>query len=162
MAGMKVAFFRGNHPGVKGWFGRLTKWWTRGPFSHVELVMCELGDLSVCWSSAFLDGGVRRVALDLRSRDWVVVDLPVSEHVAQAALSWFQHHRGQPYDVLGLFGFVFRPLSGEKRAWFCSEAVAAALGYRQSWRLDPNTFYEVLLAQAAHTVRAPAASHQLT
>ena len=33
-----------------------------------------------------------------------------------------------------------------KRAakWFCSEAIADCLGYRDAWRFDPNTLFVVL------------------
>lgn len=144
---MKVAFFRGRHPGFKGWFGVAVKWWTRGPFSHVELVADAAGDHALCWSSAFLDGGVRPVVVDLTTSDWTVIEVATTPEQEAAALQWFASHRGQRYDVLGLFGFVLRRIDGDKNKWFCSEAVAAALGYGQPWRLDPNTFYEVLLAR---------------
>jgi uncharacterized protein YycO len=141
---VKVAFFRGRHPGIKGWLGVVTKWWTRGPFSHVELIADQSDNTAICWSSAFLDGGVRCKAIVLDAADWITVDVPVTVDQAAAAIEWFKQHAGQPYDVRGLFGFVMRRIPAEKGKWFCSEAVAAALGYAESWRLDPNTLFYVL------------------
>ena len=45
---------------------------------------------------------------------------------------------------LGLLGFVWRRQAGEQRKWFCSEAVAAMLGYDDPWRFDPMTLYVTL------------------
>jgi hypothetical protein len=124
---MKVAFFKGRHPGIKGWLGVMTKWWTDGPYSHAELVVGETPDgKSICWSSTYLDRGVRQSAEQA------------------AALAWFEQHAGEPYDVLGLLGFVWRREEGAKSKWFCSEAVAAALGWPEAWRFDPNTFAAIL------------------
>jgi uncharacterized protein YycO len=141
---MKVAFFKGRHPGVKGWLGVLTKWWTRGDYSHCELVVSEADGSAVCWSSAYLDGGVRKTTVVLDPADWDVIDVPTTPEQAAAAIAWFQANDGLPYDVAGLFGFVWRHYEGEKGKWFCSEAVAASLGYLEPWRFDPNTFADVL------------------
>lgn len=146
---MKVAFFKGTHPGVKGWLGIATKWWTVGAYSHCELVVNELADGSVeCWSSAYLDGGVRKTTLTLDAADWDVIDVPTTPAEEAAAIAWFEAHAGQPYDVLGLFHFVWSPEEGDKAKWFCSESVAAALGYDEAWRYDPNLFAAVLRRDA--------------
>lgn len=142
---MKVAFFKGRHPGLKGWLGVLTKWWTVGPYSHCELVVeGPVYGKSLCWSSAYLDHGVRPVVIELDPAQWDVVEIETTPEQEQAALEWFRSHLGEPYDVLGLFGFVWRREEGDKAKWFCSEAVAAALGYTEPWRFDPNTFAAVL------------------
>ena len=33
---------------------------------------------------------------------------------------------------------------GSDSKWFCSEAIADCLGYRDAWRFDPNTLFVVL------------------
>jgi hypothetical protein len=143
---MKVAFFRGTHPGLPGLFCVVVKWWLRGDFSHAELVFGEPNEQgqSLCWSSTFLDKGVRSKLQDISTDEWVVVDLPTNDFVEDAALAWFRQHEGQPYDVRALLGFVFRRVPQTKKRWFCSESVAAALGFHQSWRLDPVTFFTVI------------------
>jgi uncharacterized protein YycO len=142
---MKVAFFKGRHPGMKGWLGVMTKWWTEGPYSHAELVVGQTTDgKAICWSSTYLDGGVRRAELELDPADWDVFDLQTTPTQEAAALAWFAAHEGLPYDVRGLLGFVWRREEGDKAKWFCSEAVAAALGWPEAWRFDPNTFAAVI------------------
>lgn len=142
---MKIAFFKGTHPGTKGWLGIATKWWTRGTYSHCELVVSEDNGVATCWSSAYLDGGVRKTTVQLDVADWDVVDLVTTPEQEAAAIAWFEAHVGQPYDVLGLFGFVWRHYEGQKGKWFCSESVAEALGYAESWRYDPNMFAAVIV-----------------
>jgi hypothetical protein len=146
---MKIAFFKGRHPGVKGWLGVLTKWWTVGPYSHCELVVAEENGRAVCWSSAYLDGGVRQKIVDLDPADWDVIEIPTTPEEEAASLSWFQSHAGQGYDVLGLFQFVWARQEGEKCKWFCSEAVARALGFPESWRYSPNLLADILRREAA-------------
>jgi uncharacterized protein YycO len=142
---MKVAFFKGRHPGIKRWLGVMTKWWTDGPYSHAELVVGETPDgKSICWSSTYLDRGVRQAELELNPADWDVRELRLTSAEQAAALAWFEQHAGEPYDVLGLLGFVWRREEGAKSKWFCSEAVAAALGWPEAWRFDPNTFAAIL------------------
>jgi len=141
---MKIAFFKGRHPGIKGWLGVMTKWWTRGPYSHCELVVSEQDGTATCWSSAYLDHGVRKATVVLDPADWDVIDIRTEPAQEAAALAWFEQHNGEPYDVAGLFGFVFRHLEGVKGKWFCSESVAEALGYPESWRYDPNTFAAIV------------------
>ena len=43
----------------------------------------------------------------------------------------------------GLFGWRWRE-RGSNSKWFCSEAIADCLGYRDAWRFDPNTLFVVL------------------
>jgi hypothetical protein len=138
---MQVAFFKGRHPGIKGWLGVMTKWWTRGPYSHGELVIGYMPDgRAICWSSTYLDGGVRRALIALDPTDWDVMELDVTDAQREVAVQWFREREGQKYDVLGLFGFLWRHEEGDKDKWFCTEAVAEALGLPESWRKDPNSF----------------------
>ena len=137
---MKVAFYKGkDHV-----FNRLTSWWTRGPYSHTELLIEDkVHGGYFCYSSSFMDGGVRMMKMkELNPDHWDIVD--VSDFDQEAAIEWFEAHLGLKYDLAGLFGFVFRALPDNRNKFFCSEAVAKALGFNETWRLDPNTFYAVL------------------
>jgi hypothetical protein len=147
---MKIAFFKGTHPGWKGWLGRLTKWWTVGPYSHCELVFGTQTStgLSTCWSSTFLDKGVRCAQLALNPSDWDILDLPVTAEQEAAALAWFKMHEGEPYDTLALLGFLFRPLKGMGNRYFCDEACLTAMGFPEAWRYDPNCAYQMLVGSA--------------
>lgn len=145
---MKVAFYKATRPGWQGLFNRLVRWWTRGPYSHTELVLEERDGLSLCGSSSFIDGGVRLKWIKLNADHWDL--LPVSGDPA-AARQWFERHAGQGYDLFGLLGFLARPVTGHQSRWFCSEAVGAALGLAESWRFCPNTL--AALCERADTSR---------
>jgi len=134
---MQVAFYKGR----TRLFNRAVSWWLRGPYSHSELVLCTDRGVSCCASASFTDGGVRVKYMELDPSHWDLVDVQAD---MQAALTWIDQHKGQKYDVLGLFGFIWRRVTGDKRAWFCSEAVASMLGYAETWRFDPMTLWATL------------------
>lgn len=113
---------------------RLICWRTRGPYSHVELVK----DGYLGFSASFLDGGVRRKAIDFNTGRWDMVTVPGDE---AKAVAWFDAHMGAPYDWFGLFGWVIPWRVSYRKWWFCSEAVAEAIGMPQSWRTSPNDLY---------------------
>jgi hypothetical protein len=149
---MKIAFFKGRHPGWKGWLGILTRWWTVGPYSHCELVFGEPDEegLSTCWSSTWLDKGVRCAQVKLDPADWDIIDLSHLGPKAEAnALAWFESHKGAPYDVLALFGFLFRPIKGMGNMYFCDEACLEALSIPEAWRQDPNSAATIVLGMSS-------------
>ena len=129
---MRIACYKGRHKGLPGLFDAAVRWWTGGPYSHCELVLSE----DICGSSSVRDGGVRLKRIDILSGNWDLLEVGGDE---QAAVEWFNAHLGAKYDYAGLFGFIWRPGRGNRQRWFCSEAVAAALGFEEPWRFDPNT-----------------------
>ena len=135
---MKVAFYKGTHTGLPGVYNRLVRWWTRSPYSHAELVF----DDGQAASSSAMDGGVRFKAIDFDPALWDFVPVPAG--VAPAARDWFAQHDGQAYDLLGNLHFVISAVGEDKRKWFCSEAVAAALGMPDPERFDPGTLHAAL------------------
>jgi hypothetical protein len=135
---MRAAFYKGTRPGLAGVYNRIVRWWTRSPYSHVELVMST----GRSWSSSFEDVGVRSKLIDFDPAKWDVIDLP--DHLEPAAEKWFREHRGQGYDLLGNLQFVVAAIPDIKSRWFCSEAVAAALGIPEPWRYDPGTLKSAL------------------
>ncbi|WP_434033729.1 hypothetical protein [Cupriavidus sp. a3] len=138
---MRAAFYRGTRPGIAGLYNRLVRWWCRSPYSHCELIFSD----GMAASASYMDGGVRFKAIEFSADRWDVIDLSGADE--SAALAWFIGQAGRPYDLLGNLGFLWRPIAGARRAWFCSEAVAAALGYRDPWRYDPATLASVLTRQ---------------
>lgn len=135
---LKAAFYRGTRPGIAGIYNRIVRWWTRSEFSHVELVLST----GRAWSASFADGGVRNKLIDFDSANWLVIDLPLE--LEQAAEAWFRAHRGAKYDLLGNLQFVLSPIPHSQGRWFCSEAVAAALGIPDPWRYSPGTLASAL------------------
>ena len=142
---MKAAFYRGTRPGIAGIYNRIVRWWTRSDFSHVELVLST----GRAWSASFADGGVRSKLIDFDTANWILIDLP--PELEQGAEAWFRAHRGAKYDLLGNLQFVLSPIPHSQRRWFCSEAVAAALGIPDPWRYAPGT-----LASALTLLQQPA------
>ncbi|WP_434033602.1 hypothetical protein [Cupriavidus sp. a3] len=138
---MRAAFYRGTRPGMAGLYNRLVRWWCRSPYSHCELIFSD----GMAASASYMDGGVRFKAIEFDADRWDIVDLP--DDGEAAARAWFVNQIGAPYDLLGNVGFVWRPIADARRAWFCSEAVAAALGYTEPWRYDPATLASVLTRQ---------------
>ena len=134
---MKAAFYKGTRPGLQGIYSRGVRWVGRGPHSHVELVF---GD-GISASSSYIDGGVRFKRIDYEPTRWDIIDIDGDE---ASARTWFETHEGQAYDMIGTGHFVIGPIPQNPNRWFCSEAVAAALGMRDPWRYDPCGLYAVL------------------
>jgi hypothetical protein len=135
---MRAAFYKGTHSGLPGVYNRLVRCWTKSAYSHVELVF-STGHAA---SSSYMDGGVRLKVIDFDPAKWDFVELPA--HLEKGAREWFEAHRGQKYDLLGNLHFVLSPVADDKRKWFCSESVAAALGLPDPWRYDPGTLASAL------------------
>ena len=74
--------------------------------------------------------------IDYDSAHWDFIDLPPS--LEPYARDWFERNAGAPYDLMGNVRFVLPWLADSERGWFCSEALAAALGWAEPWRFGPN------------------------
>lgn len=134
---MKIAFYKG-----KGmWADSLIRWWTKGPYSHCELVFTD-----GVWGTAFYQGGLLLRPRTVADTDWDYVDLPAS--LEADARKWFEQHKGKAYDYLGLARFVFGFLHPSRDKWFCSRACADALGMTDGWREDPNGLHAEIISMA--------------
>lgn len=131
---MKLAFYKNKEK----LFNRAVCWWCNSKYSHVEVILEELPDgLSRCASSSYSDHGVRIKNIDLKDGKWDIMEISANEDLVHA---WFNKHLGENYDLLGLFGFIFRRGIQNKIEWFCSESVADAMGFEESWRYEPGVF----------------------
>ena len=118
---LQLALYKG--PATDKWHQlahRAICWFTGSPYSHVELVIN-----GVCCSASPRDGGVRFKRIDLTSGKWDVLPINQPDH---RAWDWFARHSGHAYDYAGVLRFVLPLLPSRRKQWFCSEAVAAALG----------------------------------
>jgi hypothetical protein len=149
---MRAAFYKGTHAGLPGIYNRLVRWWTRSTFSHVELLLLETTTPGRAYaaSASYMDGGVRFKVIDFEPELWEFVGLP--EQLSEKAWDWFGAHEGDAYDLLGNLHFILSAVGDDKGKWFCSEAVAAALGMPNPERFDPGTLHAALtfLNQPAH------------
>lgn len=132
---MKIAFWKGTDPGFAGVIDRAVRWWTHGPYSHCELIFSD----GWTGTASARDKGVvllQRPANYYDNPDnWDIVEVEGDEVYARA---WFKLRRGLPYDLLGDFGFVWRPIVGQDGAYFCSEAIGCALRWPNAWQYSPN------------------------
>ena len=135
---LQVAFYKGK----TRIFNRLVSWWLNGPYSHAELILDTDSDgYAACASSSFLDGGVRLKYMRLDPEHWDIVDVDGDKATAWA---WLKEHEGDQYDTFGLLGLVWRRGKGNPDKVWCTESVAAMLGYDEPWRFDPMTLYVTL------------------
>ena len=138
-----LALYKGRRDGTgwRVWAARLTdgltRVLTRGRYSHCEIAVREHTQASVytCYSASIRDGGVRCKVMPLPSANWDLIPLPDS--VDGRLKTLWSRTQGQGYDLLGAFGVIFG-LPENRRRWFCSEWVGAALGLPESWRFSPN------------------------
>lgn len=136
---IQIAFYKGTKPGFAGLFNRLVRWWTRGPYSHCEIIFNTSNDgQSHCASASNIDKGVRFKTMALAPEKWDFLSVDLDPRVVA---KWFVDHDGAKYDVRGLFGFVWRRSEDDRGKYFCSEACAEALGLEEAWRFDPNTLF---------------------
>lgn len=135
---MKVAFYKGTKPGLAALFDIGVHAWENGNYAHVELILSDGRALS----STFLDGGVRFAEAGSINFDdatqWDVIDVGGVFDEA-AAIAWGVAHDGDKYDCWGDAHFVCGFIHQKANQEFCSEAVGSALGFEESWRLDPNS-----------------------
>lgn len=126
--------------------GRLTnafiRRWQRSPYSHCEVITRRIADTYECWSASAMDGGVRLKIMALNPEHWDLFLLRLAR--PEDVRLWFAKHEDEGYDLLGLLGFAWRPWRGERRKWWCSEAVAASLGFTEPFRYDVATFASVV------------------
>jgi hypothetical protein len=126
---MRIASYKGTNPGVRGLFNILVRWWLGGPYSHSMLLFSD-GTVG----TSTLATGVTLYNPTINETDFDFVPVDGDEPTARA---WFEANQGRRYDILGLFGFVWRRGVEDKGGCFCSEAIAAALGFPDAYRFDP-------------------------
>lgn len=142
---VKVAFYKGRSTAWNNFWADLIRWWTDGPYSHVE-VITKTDDKGQVYSySAVLKGDAVRGEWrsDMDATGWDFVELDIDPSYVEA---WFDDKikRGCKYDLLGLLGFVFRRNQYSKDKYFCSEAVADSIGLEEGWRYDPNALKPIV------------------
>jgi hypothetical protein len=135
---MKAAFYKGTHPGIPGLYNRFVRWWTRGIYSHAEIVFSDWTSAS----SSFMDGGVRLKTIKFDPAIWDFIDLP--DELEPAARAWFVEHEGKAYDYWMNLRFCFGFMPDSKDKYACSEACMASLVFTDSWRFDPNAMASIL------------------
>jgi len=123
-------------------FNRLTAWWTKGLYSHSELIFSD----GLSGSASFRDKGVRIKKIDysVHPERWdFVFSLPGDECACRTHIEDLAA-KGVKYSVKGLAGFVWQALSEDTKRDFCSEVCMSALGTSEAWRWHPNLILPTL------------------
>ena len=91
------------------------------------------------------EGGKR---IDFDPAKWELLEVPGADE-AQAR-AWFEAHDGAGYDLAGNLKFVWSWWPHSKSRWFCTEAIAAALGLpgKPHW-YGPRKLAEAMTAMLA-------------
>ena len=105
--------------------GRLICWWTRSPYSHVEIVIN-----GVCYSSSLRRGGVSKAVIDLDKPHWRVI--PIERADEEAALRAYRRYEGMPYGWTDLITQHVLRLPVDDPGLLCSELCALMLGLPES------------------------------
>lgn len=132
-------------------------WWTRGPYSHVELWLAGEPEAAICFSSR--EGkGTGRAILDLRP-NFDVIQLTTSStdpKIFEKIYSLCESEPHKSYDWLGLLGFLGPAKVHDSRDRFCSEYVyekleqadcLAVVGGPDRWKVSPNQLADILRAK---------------
>lgn len=134
----QAKFYKGTRPGLPGVYNRAVRGWERGPYSHCELLFSD----GMSASASYMDHGVRFKEIDYDDERWDTVDLPAE--LEADARAWFSLHEGESYDLMGNVHLVVGFLPESRGKKFCSEAIMAALGFPDAWRMGPNVAYSAL------------------
>lgn len=135
-----IVAFRKNDKSLAGWFIR---WWTKGPYSHVAIVIDGIE-----YSSSGATKGVYHRVHKFDPENWDYVELGINK---QDILQFYNMTRYDKYDFLSILGFV-APVKDRSKQWDCSEWVSNALkisGVRILWtkepaKISPNHLYRII------------------
>jgi hypothetical protein len=138
---MKIAFYKG----PVGFWDDPVHWithWavcikTLSKYSHVELEI-----KGICYSSSVRDHGVRGKVIDLNNGKWDIID--IGDEGQDVASKFFKERIGEKYDWNGIIRFLLPFVKQKRNQYFCSEAVAAALGFKRPEDFSPGKLYEMI------------------
>ena len=141
---VKIAFYKGLSAPGRDWTDWLICRWTRGKYSHVELII-----EGYMYSTSPRDGKVRRKKHIEDNETWDYIE--VKDIEVKHIIKFYNMTADEKYDWLGILGFVI-PLKDRTNKWFCSEWVSNSLkiaGYEKLWKLEPskispNKLYKLL------------------
>lgn len=142
---LRIAFYKGIRPGLAGVYSHGVRFITSSQYSHCEFIFSD----GMSASSSFSDGGVRFKEIEYDTERWDIIELPNADE--NLVRTWFVKHEGAKYDLLGNAHFVFGFIGHSRNRWFCSEALAAALGFPNPWRFDPGTLHAAVMGMLTYT-----------
>ena len=132
---------------VKAAADAITRFFTKGDYSHCELVIERLAftgghhyeceTVFDCYSSSVQDGGVRCKQIDMaNSEKWDLV--PVEGVTENQIKVYFNRTCGKKYDWWGAIGIALG-IKQKRSKYFCSEwCFNAIYNSEEGWRFSPN------------------------
>lgn len=156
-----IAFYKSKYG---NWLDHLISFISRGPFSHVELIL----DGSLSFSSSPIKDGVAFRHAEIKDSGetnknndqitfikerWEFIDLDISFCQYDKIYGFCQDQIGKKYDWLGAISCAFPIVRGDKQRWFCSEIIIAALhkaGLMTDIKtnISPSAMYKQIHAKA--------------
>ncbi|WP_343560424.1 hypothetical protein [Kiloniella sp. b19] len=135
-----LAFYKGTGK----WWNKLIRLWTRGPYSHCEIVTSKPNSwrkTAQSLSASEWDGGVRKKTIDFTTDNWDLIPVAIDcDRLSQA-----KGEIGAKYDWVGILFSQILPLSREHPdKWFCSELAAFVIGLPDPHHFSPNSLYRKL------------------
>ena len=121
-------------------FDNITKFFTRGKYSHCEIVIPLHDNRYECYSSSYRDGGVRVKVMALDDSKWDLIPLDITHKQVR---EYFDATQDAGYDLIGALGCV-AGLRQHPTNYFCSEWCFNAInGSEQGWRFSPVQLYAI-------------------
>lgn len=150
---LHVAFYRGSG----GWKNKIIRWWTKSPYSHVELILPD-NETWISISPLLTSEVAARTKKQWEPEQWELVKLDITEQQLLVILEFYESTKGCSYDWVGMFLSQFLPFHIKRKGrWYCSEWIAYALRISCiiDWRLikiydrtdlSPAVLYQIIQA----------------
>ena len=121
---------------VKAIADRITRFFTKGKYSHCEIAIERIAVYD-CYSSSVQDGGVRCKQIDVSDNTkWDLI--PLNDVTEAQIKAYFDRTLGCKYDWWGALGIVLG-IKQKRSKYFCSEWCFNAInGGESGWRFSPN------------------------
>lgn len=131
-------------------FDELTRFFTRGKYTHSEIAIKQPNGSYDCYSSSVRDKGVRKKNMFLKPERWDFIELP---NVTEAQVEYYFNLTDyQKYDFLGAIGLAL-PFRDNSKKQFCSEWCYNAINSKMvkgmfcdsknGWRFSPSQLYAI-------------------
>ena len=101
---LHVAFYRGSG----GWKNKIIRWWTKSPYSHVELVLPD-NETWISISPLLTSKVAMRTRKEWDPKQWELVKLDITEQQLLVILEFYESTKGCSYDWVGMFLSQFLP-----------------------------------------------------
>ena len=137
---IRIAFFKGDRHERHH---RFVRWWTRSPYSHVEIVLDD-GETWVSISPFLYTRGAARVRTHVPDDEWDYLDFCITPEELQSLKDFISETTGDGYDWVGmLLSQVLPFIVKGKGRWYCSSWVAHSLTHSGIVKLKKLGIYEL-------------------